>query len=146
MRFALPALGLLAALALPGAARSDQPGAHFIENWDMDGDSQVTLAEAERKRGEIFFMFDQDENGVLDSAEYDLFDETRQADMQANAAGQGKGPMQAVAQGLQREHNDANGDGAVSQAEFTAATPGWFAKVDRNGDGVVTVADFGGRN
>lgn len=127
-------------------AQQGQPGAHFIENWDMDEDGQVTLAEAQEKRGEIFIMFDQDENGLLDAAEYDLFDETRQADMDENAGGHQKGQMRSVDQGMMREFNDANGDGQVTRDEFLANAETWFSMMDRNGDGVVTTDDFGGKN
>ena len=69
-------------------------------------------------------------------------DETRQADMAENAGGFAKGPMQGVNQGLMRGFNDANGDGAVTEAEFLARVPDWFAAIDRNGDGALTTDDF----
>lgn len=49
MLLAVPALGL---------AQADAPAAHFMEQWDADADGQVTLAEAQTKRGEVFYMFD----------------------------------------------------------------------------------------
>lgn len=133
----------LSMMALPVLAQQGNPGAHFIENWDMDGDGQITAAEAEEKRGEIFFMFDQDENGLLNDAEYTLFDETRAADIAANEPGLGRGPMKNAGQGMMREFNDADGDGQVSRDEFIGKTADWFKMMDRNGDGVVTTADFG---
>lgn len=143
----LPKLTALALITLATPALSDShgaaaPGAHFIENWDLDGDGSVTLAEATQKRAEVFTMFDQDEDGQLNSSEYDLFDVTRQADMQANAGGHGKGPMKKINQGLMRDYNDTNGDGAVSAAEFADKTAAWFAGIDRNSDGRLTPADF----
>jgi len=137
----------LLATVLPTVTLAQQgvPGAHFIENWDLDGDGQVTLAEASEKRGEIFYMFDQDESGALDEAEYNLFDETRQADMDANEGGHGNGPMRAVNQGMMRAFNDADGDGVVTEAEFTARVEDWFNQMDRSGDGVITTDDFGPR-
>ncbi len=141
---------ILAAIALglvltgPAMAQQGQPGSHFIENWDMDEDGRITPAEAREKRGEVFTMFDQDENGHLDDAEYSLFDETRQADMAANAGGHAKGPMKEVNQGLMRDFNDVNGDGAVSRQEFLDQSDRWFGAIDRNGDGVVSSDDFRG--
>ncbi|TMV09977.1 EF-hand domain-containing protein [Ruegeria sediminis] len=117
------------------------PGAHFIENWDLDGDGQVTVAETANKRGEIFAMFDQNGDGALDQGEYDLFDETRRADIEANAGGR-KGPMQVVDEAMDRRFNDLDGDGAVSRAEFDEQSATFFGMIDRNGDGVVTGADF----
>jgi len=132
---------LAAALALPVAAQQMVPGAHFIENWDMDEDGKVSLAEATEKRGEVFYMFDQNEDGLLDSAEYDLFDETREADMRLNAGGHG-GYMKRVASALTRDYNDIDHDGQVSETEFLSRVPEWFATMDVNGDAVITVEDF----
>lgn len=124
-------------------AQQGQPGQHFIENWDLNEDGQVTLEEARTKRGELFFMFDSDENGVLDDAEYDLFDETRRADMDTNAGGHKKGQMRGIDKGMMRDFNDVNGDGQVSKDEFATKADGWFKMMDRTGDGVVTTDDFG---
>ena len=136
----------LLALALatgPLAAQEATPGAHFVENWDLDGDGAVTLAEAVEKRGQVFYMFDQDENGVLDAAEYDLFDETREADRAANADGHTNRAMDVAEGGMARAANDPDGDGQVTAAEFEQTAADWFARMDRTGDGVVTTADFG---
>ena len=87
-------------------------------------------------------MFDQNEDGVLDSAEYDLFDETRAADHENEGSERGMGRQ---GEGMARDITDLNGDGVVTRAEFLAATDAWFAMRDRNGDGVLTTADFGPR-
>ena len=129
-----------AVFALPATAQQGRPGAHFIEQWDDDGDGSVTLAEATRKRGGVFYMFDTDEDGVLDEAEYDAFDAHRAADMAQPGHGRGMGH---AAQGMLRTFNDADGDGKVTEAEFLGAAEGWFTQMDRNGDGVVTTDDFG---
>lgn len=125
------------------AAQQGQPGAHFIENWDLNEDGQVTLEEAREKRGDLFLMFDQDENGKLDEIEYSLFDETRQADMAENAGGHKKGMMKNVNKGMMRQFNDKDGDGLVSNEEFVSRTEKWLEMMDRSGDGVVTTDDFG---
>ena len=123
-------------------AQQGQPGSHFIENWDLDGDGQVSLQEAQEKRSELFVMFDQDEDNTLNSVEYELFDDTRQADMNENAGGHKKGPMRNADQGMNREFNDVDGDGVVSKAEFNSKSEDWFILMDRNEDGVVTTDDF----
>ena len=82
-----PAATALLTIAAAPALAQGVPGAHFIENWDADGDGQVTPEEVAAKRSEIFVMFDQSEDGVLDATEYALFDETRKADMDADAGG-----------------------------------------------------------
>lgn len=135
-------LALAVSFALPVVAQDGTPGAHFIENWDMDEDGQVTVEEATQKRGDLFYMFDQDENGVLDDAEYTLFDETREVDMRLNAGGPG-GPMKGVSQAMSREFNDADGDGLVTEQEIQSRVSEWFALMDRDGDDLITSADFG---
>ncbi|MCP3971022.1 MAG: EF-hand domain-containing protein [Rhodobacteraceae bacterium] len=142
----LPAIALAALLPLGAIAQTQVPGEHFIDNWDLDGDGQVTLAEATEKRSDLFFMFDTDENGSLDDAEYQLFDETRQADMDTNAGGHKKGAMRGVNQGMTKAYNDTNGDGLVSEEEFLSHTPDWFTMVDRNADNLITTDDFGRGN
>jgi len=132
-------------LALPAMAQQGNPGAHFLENWDLNEDGAVTVAEATEKRGDVFYMFDQDENGALDAAEYDLFDETRKADMQANAGGH-NGQMQGVSSALAREFNDMDKDGLVTKVEFLSRVPAWFEMMDRDGDAVLTKNDFGPRS
>lgn len=139
-RFIAPAI---LALSMPlAAAAEDTPGSHFIENWDLNEDGSVSLEEITERRGDVFFMFDQDENDSLDAEEYVLFDETRAADMENNAGGHGKGG-QRMQQGLTLAFNDTDADGAVSKEEFIANSAAWLAQVDRDNDGVITAADFG---
>lgn len=136
-------MALTALLAFGGsAALAEAPGAHFIENFDDNGDGQVSLDEVRSKRADIFYMFDQDENNVLDGTEYDLFDETRAADHAETGKGHGRGQQ---GEGMSRDVTDLDHDGAVTQAEFLQATDAWFTHKDRNGDGVLTSADFGPR-
>lgn len=141
-RIALLAMSIALGSALQA---QEQMGGHFIENWDLDGDGAVTLAEATERRGDIFLTFDADEDGVISAEEYTLFDEARAHDMEGIPQGGGHGgqPMKRAEQGLRREFNDNNGDGQVSHEEFVGNTPAWFAQIDRNGDGTVDSADFG---
>ena len=134
----------LTALALPTATLAQQgnPGGHFVENWDLDSNSQVSLAEAEERRNDIFTTFDMNEDGQLDAEEYKAFDEARAADMQGQGD-HGQNGLKGVNAGMMRSFNDTDGNGTVSREEFTSHTAAWFERMDRNGDGVVTTADFG---
>jgi hypothetical protein len=138
---------LLCATALPVLAQQGnqgRPGAQFIDNWDLNGDGVVTVTEAEERRGDVFLSFDANEDGILDAEEYILFDEARDADMDA-AAGQGQGAMRRLSDGLALARNDSNGDGVVSREEFIGNAAVWVAEIDVNVDGVVTSADFAPR-
>jgi hypothetical protein len=138
-------LTVLAALSalIPGIVLAqDTPGAHFIANWDLDENGSVSVAEITTRRSDIFVMFDQDENGVLNAEEYVLFDETRAADMENNAGGHGKGGNRMQI-GLTLAFNDTDQDGSVSRAEFLAKSEAWVIEIDRDGDRDITLADFG---
>jgi hypothetical protein len=139
----LASLTLAALLvASPALAQQGQPGAHFLESWDADMDGAVTVAEATARRGDVFFMFDANEDGLIDAAEYVVFDETRARDMEGQGA-HGQGAMRRADAGMTLAFNDVDADGAVSREEFLAQVPAWIALMDNDGDDVVTAADFG---
>ena len=139
--YKLTVTALALVMATAASAQQGQPGGHFVDNWDQDGDGAVTLAEATERRDMVFGTFDANEDGFLDAEEYDLFDEARANDM-ADNGGHGAG-MQRLGQGLMRDFNDTDGDGMVSKDEFLTRTGDWFAMIDTNGDGAVTTDDFG---
>lgn len=132
----------LCLLAAPALAQQGTPGQHFIDNWDLDQDGTVTADEAAQQRDDVFYMFDIDENGVLDAEEYVAFDAARATDLEGQGA-MGRGVMQRAADGLGLAPNDADGNGEVTREEFIGNAAAWIAEMDRNGDGVVTTADFG---
>ncbi|MCK8464257.1 EF-hand domain-containing protein [Aliiroseovarius sp. S1339] len=153
------------ALALPAIAQN-QPGAHFLENWDLDENGSVSIEEVRERRGDIFTTFDTSEDDILTADEYVQFDEAREADMQEHGIAQGKGMGQGGGKGMGQgkgqgkgggqgmgqqnaamsmalENADLNGDGEVTRAEFLEGVDLWFPQQDRNGDGVLTAEDFG---
>ncbi|MCB1971281.1 MAG: EF-hand domain-containing protein [Geminicoccaceae bacterium] len=138
--FRLAALLPFLLVTVPVAV-AQQPGQHFLDNWDLDESGDVSVDELRERRGDVFSSFDHDDNGVLDEDEYDVFDEARHSDMQ-NEPGRGKG-MDHVMRGLERQNNDADGDGLVSREEFVGNSDAWFRSLDRNEDGIVNTDDFG---
>jgi hypothetical protein len=145
MRKLLPFTIAFALVAASAFAQQETPGAHFIEQWDINGDGQVTLAEAEEKRGDVFVMFDAAEDGVMDAADWTAVEEHLAAEMdgKGDAKGMGRGPGKLIHASMTAAFNDADADGKVTQAEFVAAPKSLFAQIDRNGDGVMTTEDFG---
>lgn len=137
-----PLTAILCIVALPALAQQGLPGAHFVENWDLNEDGQVTLAEAQERRGDVFLTFDANEDGFLDAEEYVLFDEARANDMEGQGD-HGSGAMMRAADGMLLERNDTDGDGKVSRDEFLTQAQTWMDSMDRNGDSVITTADFG---
>ncbi|MEE4189118.1 MAG: EF-hand domain-containing protein [Roseobacter sp.] len=134
---------VLLTLVGPAWAQNHQPGAHFIENWDLDGDGAVSLEDIKTRREDVFLTFDADENGALDAEEYMLFDEARANDMKT-IEGHGNGiGMRRALEGMTLAFNDSDGNGEVSRDEFLTHAGDWMAMLDRNGDGSVTNADFG---
>ncbi|NTT86129.1 EF-hand domain-containing protein [Tabrizicola fusiformis] len=159
MKTTVPLLALTLLLGTAASAQTMTPGAHFLQNWDQDGDGIVTLDEAMTKRNDLFTAFDADEDGKLSAEEYSAFDEMRSADQEmmreemgagmgqgggkGHGMGMGHGKGMPEEGGMMRGFNDADGDGMVSREEFTSRTADWLAIMDRDGDGQVTAADFG---
>ncbi len=159
-----------------GAALAQEPmvpGVEFMLSWDMDGDGQVTVAEATERRESIFYMFDLDGNGLYSADELVGIDEHKaleaeagkgpgmegnQAAMghvQGQGAGQNAGQTVGMSTGPKGSATtltgsaaeilmfDADGNGIIALEEFLAGSGAWLIQRDVNGDGVVTMADFG---
>ncbi len=133
---------LLATTAFASGNGGGNPGAGFLEEWDLNGDGQVTVEDVASRRSDIFVSFDADDNGVLDAEEYSFFDEARATSHDGEDQG-GHGGDRKAAVGMTLAFNDVDGDGSVTTEEFIGQSAAWLALVDRNGDGVVTVNDFG---
>ena len=168
----LLATAMLAGIAAPafaagndGAGRHAQRAERMIEMLDADGDGSVTAIEIKDHRSATFTSVDADSNGMLSQEEFDMLRQIRDAKREearksmtetmgadgGQAMGQGKGIGKGKGMGREGKGEgrgpsftrlDADKDGSVSLAEFTANSDRMFARLDRNSDGVVTTADF----
>ena len=132
-----PTIGLMAlmtALAIAPAAhagnKGDEKGSSPLMQMDLDGDGQITRAEAEGAREARFAEIDTDGSGTLSLAE-----------MQAHGQ---KKMAERSAQHFARL--DANGDGQVSPDEMKTAKGDrgarMFDRMDTNGDDVLDASEL----
>ncbi|MCK0126605.1 hypothetical protein MWU76_19600 [Gelidibacter sp. F2691] len=153
MRKSTPFLTVAAlVVALPALAQN-QPGAHFLEMWDLDENGSVSIEEVRERRGDIFTTFDADDDGILTAEEYVLFDEAREADMKEHGLGQGQGGGkgmgqgggQGKGQGKGQGHGKGKGQGkgmGQGMGEHSAAMSMTRENADQDGDGQVTREEF----
>ncbi|TKD15751.1 calcium-binding protein [Rhodobacter capsulatus] len=139
----------LPAVAQPSADPAVVPGQAFLAQWDLDGDGQVTLAEARNHRADIFVMFDSDGDGGFSAEELAGIDDFKQAQLEA---GMGPGhqrpdgmmPRAGMGRGMGQGQGQGQGQGmglGMGQGFFAPAADQMRA-LDGNGDGRVTQAEF----
>ncbi|MEZ5750928.1 MAG: EF-hand domain-containing protein [Paracoccaceae bacterium] len=143
----IKSLAVTAALALAGTTALAQQGggmAHFMEEWDMNRDGQVTADDIAARRVDLFAMFDLNGDNTIDAEEQANMASTIAGQEENNREGHGtNGPGPRIHAAMVPAYNDANGDGNVTAEEFAAASPRLFAELDSNGDGMLNRADFG---
>ena len=114
-------------------------------NWwaeaDIDGDGQLSIAEAKSQAGldARFSTVDANADGFVTSDEYRKFYTSEQSQGERHAAGHSAVVTRDVWTKL-----DANDDGKLSATEVTSNTTvsGAFKVMDGNGDGFVTQAEY----
>ena len=127
------------------AAASAKAGNPGKGNWwadaDIDGDGQLSAAEAKANAGlnSRFVDIDADADGYVTNDEYRHFFTTENSQGEAHAAAHSSVVTRDVWTKL-----DANSDGKLSSGEVTSNTSlsGAFATMDSNGDGFVTQAEY----
>ncbi|MBV8686968.1 MAG: hypothetical protein JOZ90_15385 [Alphaproteobacteria bacterium] len=135
-------------LALAGAAGAQPPaGGHDpMAMLDADGNGAVSLAEIRQHAAQAFARIDADGDGNATMEELRVHHEKMGARHEGPPGPGGHrgpppgGPGHGGPGGPGGPHArmDANGDGAVTLAEFTAGMEAHFARADLNHDGSVT--------
>lgn len=135
----LGAFLLAAALAGPAAAESgndDLPAARAFDQLDRDADGAITRAEFALARDSEFTRLDADHDGFIGRAEF-VDRRLPQSNLPSARVEDLRRTLLARFAAL-----DANGDGRISQAEYTANGRLLFQRLDRDGDGRITRAEF----
>ncbi|KEO53042.1 hypothetical protein [Thioclava pacifica] len=107
MKFLAPLAAAMALAAGPLFAQdAPVPGVEFMAQWDLNGDGKVTLEEARERRGDIFTMFDQNEDDKYSADEIAMIDEHKELEREA-----GKGPGHQLPEGMQAGQGQGMGQG-----------------------------------
>ena len=141
------------AIAQPGPPRGDMTRADVetrtataFARMDANNDGVLNETDREARRDAMFDRMDTDSNGTISREEFaSARDKMHGMRGEGRHGGEhrmggrghgGPGMMQHMA-----KQADTNGDGAISQAEFTAAALARFDMADANNDGTVTSAE-----
>lgn len=101
-------------------------GERMLGRIDTNGDGMISRAENRAAVEARFSRMDADKSGTIEAGE---------------RRGKGKRMGMRGHRGGDMMGADTNGDGAISRAEFDAASAKRFARMDANGDGRIDAAD-----
>ena len=116
---------VLVATALPASAQMG------LARADANNDGAVSREEAMQARQKMFARLDRNSDGQISAEEM----ERARKRIEAMAR------MMDSAIVLRTQRMDADGNGALSQAEFMAENP-MFDRIDRNGDGIASAEEI----
>jgi Ca2+-binding EF-hand superfamily protein len=121
-------------------AEAQAGAAAMFAKMDANNDGALTPADREARmaehRAQMFAMMDTDKNGQISRNEFMAH---KHEGMRGDKDGKGhKMGMRGRGGGMMMQKADANNDGRVTKAEFTAAAMTRFDRADANKDGQVT--------
>ncbi len=106
----------------------------MLEELDLNEDGQISKAELDAKENAAFADIDTNGDGFAAAEEMAAFHERKREEMRLK--------MMAAQHQRMVDELDTNGDGRISQTEFTARPNPVFDKADTNGDGVVDASEL----
>lgn len=118
-----------------------------FERADANGDGKIDAADREARRDARFARLDTNSDGTLSKEEFFTQHQRggeRAEGMRSGKRGErmGRRGMRGMGHGMGMARNaDADGDGAITEAEFTAAMLARFDAADADNDGTVTRAE-----
>ena len=127
-------------------AEAQTRAAAMFARMDANSDGRIDQADREARMGRMFDRMDADKNGQVSRAEFTNAHQSMHAMRgSADAPHEGRrGGHRGGHGGMMRmmaARADANKDGAISQAEFTAAAMQRFDRVDTSKDGQITAEE-----
>lgn len=133
-------------------ADAETRAAQAFARMDANNDGVINQADREARARARFDATDTDNNGQLSFAETQAAREARQ-DIRAERRAErgehegrrghrmGRRGGRGGDRGMMAQRADTNGDGAVSQSEFTSAMLARFDAADANNDGTITAEE-----
>ena len=128
--FAL-AMAAAGGFALPSVARADYEGR--FESMDTNHDGKVSMEEHAAAANKMFDKMDANNDGRVTASEMEA------AHKAITGHKAEKGEMTAAEK---IKMIDTNGDGVLTEEEYTVGTRAMFDKMDTNGDGFLTMAEL----
>lgn len=133
--------------------QAEARAASSFARMDANGDGLLNEADAQARQRALFDRIDANGNGAISFAEFAAAREDK-AERRAEQArgGQRRGGDRMAMRGrhgggghhlaaLLRQNADTDGDGSISQTEYTAAALARFERADTDGNGTVTAAE-----
>lgn len=121
-------------------ADAEQRSARTFARMDANGDGVLDAADREAARRQAFDSVDTDRDGSISFAEFDARRGDRQAARAERGTRDARGFGRRGGPGMARIA-DADGDGSVTQVEFTTAALARFDRADADKDGTISLEE-----
>ncbi len=127
----------------------EQRAETMFARMDANADGQLDAADREARQRQMFDKMDADSNGAITFEEFTSARESFREMRGERSEARGRGGRRFAGRGggeRMLARADSDGDGAVSQAEFSAALLTRFDAADTNGDGEISGDERHGRD
>ncbi|NTZ43885.1 hypothetical protein G7A66_12475 [Altererythrobacter sp. SALINAS58] len=112
-----------------------------FDRMDANNDGRLDQADRAARQNARFDRIDTDGNGSLSREEFAAMRSARGGEMREGRRGKRHGGWARMGGRGMMQNVDANGDGAITKAEFTAQAMTRFAAADADNDGTVTAPE-----